>query len=164
MKKSKISRLSSHSRFLEKLALKVLDLGQDKLSIERALGVHWCIESDAFKFRIELKDQPGTRRGMLSTISSVYDSLGIIAPVILIGKRILQEICHGSSWDEPVEGDVLSRWENWRSQLPLLETLSIPRCFKPTNFGKIVSAQLHMQYVRCFRDWIWAMLISTFSR
>ena len=123
--------------------IKGLDLGQDKLPIERALGVHWCIESDAFKFRIELKDQPGTRRGMLSTISSVYDSLGIIAPVILIGKRILQEICHGSSWDEPVEGDVLSRWENWRSQLPLLETFSIPRCFKPSHFGKIVSAQLH---------------------
>ena len=123
--------------------IKGLDLGQDKLPIERVLGVHWCIESDAFKFRIELKDQPCTRRGMLSTISSVYDPLGIIAPVILIGKRILQEICHGSSWDEPVEGDVLSRWENWRSQLPLLETLSIPRCFKPSNFGKIVSAQLH---------------------
>ena len=86
--------------------IKGLDLGQDKLPIERALGVHWCIESDAFKFRIELKDQPCTRRGMLSTISSVYDPLGIIAPVILIGKRILQEICHGSSWDEPVEGDV----------------------------------------------------------
>ena len=80
---------------------------------------------------------------MLSTISSVYGPLGFIAPVILVGKRILQEICHGSNWDEPVEGDDLSRWENRRSQLPLLETLSISRCFKPSNFGKIVSAQLH---------------------
>ena len=118
--------------------IKGLDLGQDKLPIERALGVHWCTESDTFKFRIELKDQPCTRRGMLSTISSVCDPLGFIAPVILVGKRILQGICHSSSWDEPVEGDVLSRWENWRSQLSLLETLGIPRCFKPSNFGKIV--------------------------
>ena len=118
---------------------KGLDLGQDKLPIERALGVHWCIERDTFKFRIELKDQPCTQRGMLSTISSVYDPLVFIAPVILVGKRILQEICHSSSWDEPVKGDILSRWENWRSRLPLLETFSIPRCFKPSNFGNIVS-------------------------
>ena len=90
-----------------------------------------------------MKDQPCTRRGMLSTISSVYDPLGFIAPVVLVGKRILQEICDDSSWDEPVEGDILSRWENWRSQLPLLETISIPRCFKPSDFGKVVSAQLH---------------------
>ena len=37
--------------------IKGLDLSIDKLPIERALGVHWCIESDAFKFRIELKDK-----------------------------------------------------------------------------------------------------------
>ena len=37
--------------------IKGLVLGIDKLPIERALGVHWCIESDAFKFRIELKDK-----------------------------------------------------------------------------------------------------------
>ena len=123
--------------------IKGLDLGQDRLPIERALGVQWCVESDAFKFRIELKDQPCTRRGMLSTISSVYDPLGFIAPVILVGKQILQEICHSNSWDDPVQGDLLARWDKWRSQLPLLEQLSIPRSFKPPDFGQIVSAQLH---------------------
>jgi len=87
--------------------IKGLDLGQGKLPIERTLGVHWCVESDTFKFWIEMRDQPCTRGGMLSTISSVYDPLGFIAPVILVGKQILQEICHGRSWDEPVEGDIL---------------------------------------------------------
>lgn len=123
--------------------IKGLDLGQDKLQIERALGVQWCIESDAFKFRIELKDKPCTRRGILSTICSVYDPLGFIAPVIMVGKQILQDICHERSWDEPVEGEVRARWEKWRSQLPLLEQLNVPRSFKPSNFGKIVSVQLH---------------------
>ena len=45
---------------------------------------------------------------MLSTISSVCDPLDFIAPVILVEKQILQEICYGSSWDEPVEGNILS--------------------------------------------------------
>ena len=53
--------------------VKSLTVGQDKLPIERALGVIWCIESDTFNLRIELKDKPCTRRGILSTISSMYD-------------------------------------------------------------------------------------------
>ena len=36
--------------------VKNLTLGQDKLPIERALGVIWCIESDTFSFSIELKE------------------------------------------------------------------------------------------------------------
>jgi len=53
--------------------VKNLTLGQDKLAIERALGVIWCIESDMFNFRIELKDKPCTHRGILLTIGSIYD-------------------------------------------------------------------------------------------
>ena len=123
--------------------IKGLDLSIDKLPIERALGVHWCIESDAFKFRIELKDKPCTRRGILATISTIFDPLGLIAPVVLVGKQILQEICHGKDWDEPIDGEVLAKWERWRSQLPLLKQLDIARNFKPLHFGRIVTAQLH---------------------
>ena len=53
------------------------------------------------------------------------------------------EICHANGWDEPVDGEVLAKWERWRSQLPLLEQLDIPRIFKPPHFGRIVTAQLH---------------------
>ena len=120
-----------------------LELGQDKLPIERALGVIWCIESDVFNFRIELKDKPCTRRGILSTISSIYDPLGFIAPVVLVGKKILQDICHTNSWDEPVDDATKSRWEKWRNELGLLENLKVPRSFKPKEFGKVVSTQLH---------------------
>ena len=62
---------------------------------------------------------------------------------MLIGKQILQEICHEKGWDEPLEGEVLARWERWRSQLPILHQLDIPRSFKPPSFGIIVTAQLH---------------------
>ena len=55
--------------------VKNLALGQDKLPIERALGVIWCVESDTFNFRIELMDKPCTGRGILSTINSIYDPL-----------------------------------------------------------------------------------------
>jgi hypothetical protein len=117
--------------------VKNLSLGQDKLPIERALGVHWCVESDVFKFRILLKDNPCTRRGILSTISSIYDPLGFIAPVVLVGKKILQDICQENSWDEPVDDATKSKWEKWRSELYLLERLDVPRSFKPKDLGKV---------------------------
>ena len=43
-----------------------LDLGTDRLPVEGALGVQWCMESDVFEFRIVLNDKPPSRRGMSS--------------------------------------------------------------------------------------------------
>lgn len=78
------------------------DLPFDGLPLERALGIKWQRESDVFKFQVELKTQPDTSRGILSTVASIYDPLGFISPVLLNGKRILQDLCqHGIGWDDP---------------------------------------------------------------
>jgi len=61
------------------------------LPVERALGLNWSIENDSFSFRIILKDGTLTRRGILATVSSVYDPLGLA--FLLHGKLILQQIC-----------------------------------------------------------------------
>ena len=80
--------------------LKDLDLRHDSMPVQRSLGTYWCIESDTLGFRIELKDKPLTRRGILSTLSSVYDPLGVVSPVILAGKQILQSLCRlSTAWD-----------------------------------------------------------------
>ena len=124
--------------------LKDLDLRDDVLPVQRSLGTYWCIESDTIGFRIELKDKPFTRRGILSTVCSVYDPLGIVAPVILVGKRLLQERCRdGIEWDDPAPSHIHSQWENWRSELPLLEEITITRCVKPPGFGEPVVIELH---------------------
>ena len=93
-------------------SIKDLDLRHDILPIERALGVQWCIESDTFQFRINLADKPLTRRGVLSTISSVYDPLGFVAPCLLVGKQILQSLCRTEAgWDDPLLDALRTRWE-----------------------------------------------------
>ena len=50
------------------------------------------IEVIIFKFMISLKDRPCTQRGILSTISSIFDPLRFVAPLLLEGKTILQEL------------------------------------------------------------------------
>ena len=124
--------------------LKDLDLRHDTLPIQRSLGTFWCIESDTLGFRIELKDKPLSRRGILSTISSVYDPLGIVSPVILCGKLILQDLCRQNvDWDDPVPEEILPHWERWRNELPLLEDVNIQCCFKPPSFGRVVQSEVH---------------------
>ncbi|XP_052071218.1 uncharacterized protein LOC127709652 [Mytilus californianus] len=124
--------------------LKNLDLLNDKLPITKALGIQWCIESDSFQFRIELTNKPLTRRGILSTLSSVYDPLGFLSPFVLLGKQILQECCSDQiDWDEPPSETLIQRWQQWRNDIQNLAQLGIQRCVKPKDFGNITVCELH---------------------
>ena len=124
--------------------IKDLDLRHDTLPIQRSLGTYWCIESDTFQFRITLKDKPFTRRGILSTVSSVYDPLGIVCPVILTGKLLLRELVQQKAdWDDPVPEEIRPRWEKWRAELKDLEKLETHRCLKPPSFGEVKSTEIH---------------------
>lgn len=58
--------------------MKELDLDKDSLPMERALGLQWCADTDKFKFRTTAQEQPQTRRGILSVVSSLYDPLGLL--------------------------------------------------------------------------------------
>jgi len=113
-------------------------------AVERALGVHWCIESDTLQFRIIMQDKSLSRRGILSTVSSVFDPLGLVAPFILVGKQILQELCRdGVGWDDEVPDNLRPKWEKWRAELPALERLRVARCHKPQDFDKVMNVELH---------------------
>ena len=81
--------------------LKSMELNCDHLPIEHALGIRWATESDELGFKIIINENPLTCHGILSTISSIYDPLGIAAPILLPGKKILQDLCREKlDWDE----------------------------------------------------------------
>ena len=117
----------SNSRVVRRAKdFKMLDLDIDKLPMERALGLQWCVETNTFKFKMELKHQALTKRGMLSMNSSVYDSWGFLAPVTLQAKMMQQELCkRGCSWDDALPQDILYQWKRWLEELALLATFSV---------------------------------------
>ncbi|KAL6480076.1 hypothetical protein MHYP_G00111090 [Metynnis hypsauchen] len=124
--------------------VKNVDLNHDDLPMQRVLGIRWNFESNSFSFKVTLDEKTATRRGILSIVASLYDPLGFLAPFILEGKRVLQEMCQrGMGWDEPLPKDLKSRWESWMKDLENLEKIEIPRCFIPVGFGEVQRAELH---------------------
>ena len=98
--------------------IKELNLDLDALPLEHTLGVQWCVELECFEFTIMLQDKPCTRRGILSTISSIVDPIGFVAPLMLDGKSILQELCgRDLDWDDPIPESIKAKWERWRTEI-----------------------------------------------
>ena len=74
-------------------SLQDLDLNWDIMPTGRTLGMMWDLDQDSFKYQVNMVDMLNTRRGVLSNVASVFDPLGLVSPVVLQGKSILQEIC-----------------------------------------------------------------------
>ncbi|XP_069989477.1 uncharacterized protein [Penaeus vannamei] len=121
-----------------------LDLSKDDLPVERTLGVHWSMAEDCFTFKSCLGDKPLTRRGVLSIVASIYDPLGMVAPLTLPAKMILQDMCQMQiGWDENMGDKEAARWRKWWEQLPKLSRFKLPRSLVPISFGSIISYQLY---------------------
>ncbi|XP_053406602.1 uncharacterized protein LOC128559321 [Mercenaria mercenaria] len=121
----------------------------DSSPVDRALGVQWNVEKDELKFKVQLSEKPITRRGILSIVSSIFDPLGLVAPVTLRAKAIVQNLCRQKlSWDDPIPEKDTYEWKQWLDTLPYLESVSVRRCFKPQDFGTLKNAQLHTSIPR----------------
>lgn len=91
-----------------------VELGSDELPVQTVLGVKWSVNSDTFSFKVILDEKPAMRRGILSTVASVFDPLGFLAPFLLLGKKVLQEMCQrGIEWDDLLPKELMPQWTNW---------------------------------------------------
>ncbi|XP_051788795.1 uncharacterized protein LOC114659410 [Erpetoichthys calabaricus] len=117
--------------------LQNLDLFVDDLPDQRSLGVRWNIMSDIFTFYAPETDRPYTRRGVLSTVNSLFDPLGFLAPVTIRGRLLLRELSrHGSDWDTNLPESMHEQWVQWQSSLQCLRGIQIPRIYSaipPSN-------------------------------
>lgn len=129
-------------------ALRMCNITDVTLPIERALGVLWNVENDALGFRIQFSSKPLSRKVILSDVTSIYDPDGRGSAFVLPGKKILQEItAEKEDWDAPLSEQHTKRWNVWKEDILALENVEVPRCYTPSNFGEPVSQSLH-----CFSD------------
>ncbi|XP_043203646.1 uncharacterized protein LOC122371409 [Amphibalanus amphitrite] len=121
-----------------------LNLDRDELGCNRALGVEWCMEDDTFRFCFQDRKSPVTRRGILSTVSSVFDPIGFWAPISLSAKLILQKLCAAScGWDEAIPPALVDEWQAWLRRAEELSGACLARDISGPS-GSVRSTELHV--------------------
>ena len=105
---------------------KIVNLDLENIPVERALGIIWDPQRDMLHIKGVTKNVALTKRGILSFISSIYDPVGLIAPVTLEPKLIIQDL-----WRRQIDRDVQLlddlklRWTKWKQTLQFLEDVEI---------------------------------------
>ncbi|XP_070515872.1 uncharacterized protein [Cardiocondyla obscurior] len=96
----------------------------------RILGIRWDPVTDEFAIEPTDEAQGGrvTKRAVLAEIARLFDPLGILGPLIVQAKLILQETWQTKiEWDETLPPDLHRRWTEFRERLPQLKGMRVPR-------------------------------------
>ena len=107
--------------------------------VEKVLGMEWDTEADAIKFklkRLDLKKKETTKRECLSTVYSIYDPLGLLAPVTVTAKIILRKVWASRpliDWDDPLPDEIQRDWDSFRESLIHVKELTFKRATKPPD-------------------------------
>ena len=76
------------------------------------------------------KNVPLTKRGILSYTSSIFDPLGILAPIILEPKLIIQSLSKPNlDLDSEIPTDLKQRFLLWKEKLQSWDAIQIPRWY-----------------------------------
>ena len=116
---------------------------------QKILGVCWNVHSDRFIFNLSdiarpTTDLEPTKRNVVSLVGRFYDPLGIVAPVTIRFKMLIQEICESKiDWDQPLNGVLLKRWQVLVGDLKQAQPISIPRSYFNDVNEKVKSSRLY---------------------
>lgn len=116
------------------------DLNLGNLDESKTLGLGWKSRSDELFFTIDLGKTPDTltKRFILSTIAKIFDPLGLLSPVVIKGKVLLQQLWLSKvSWDDEVPQDIAQQWHNITNSLPDLNNLCIPRSIVGIHVSRV---------------------------
>ena len=115
--------------------------------VSKALGTCWDVTPDSFYYvNRPLVDVVSnvTQRSILKQVSSMYDPLGLITPIVLKRRMIFQAVVRLKlQWDEPVPGPLADKWLSWLASLSDLGSLRFSRCLVPESYVDGVAELIH---------------------
>ena len=92
------------------------------------LGMKWDTVADTLTFKQGDLSNVMTKREIVSSVSSIYDPLGLLSPVTVTGKLLIQELWKRNiSWDEEIPADLEQKWTKIRENLRTVSTLTLQR-------------------------------------
>lgn len=98
----------------------------------KTLGVQWNPNKDSIEYKsFSFGSSCITKRSILSEISKYFDPLGLLGPVIIKAKLIMQEIWKlGLKWDERLPQKIIDSWVRLRDELSAMKPISTERKVK----------------------------------
>ncbi|XP_015437418.1 PREDICTED: uncharacterized protein LOC107192626 [Dufourea novaeangliae] len=95
----------------------------------KTLGISWDTHNDDVVYRVDPNfDTRVTKRTILSTISKIFDPLGLLAPVIITAKILIQKLWRLElNWDESLPNDLHTEWTTFMQDFLTLDKVSFPR-------------------------------------
>lgn len=98
----------------------------------KALGITWEPNSDNFKLSIVfdnvINSNNLTKRKVLSTIASIFDPLGWLAPIVIVFKIFMQKLwLTGLGWDDELNSDLTKEWSKHVNNIAQHNTFFLPR-------------------------------------
>ncbi|XP_049290020.1 uncharacterized protein LOC125767458 [Anopheles funestus] len=96
----------------------------------KTLGVSWEPEHDVLSFEsaIDTDTASPTKRSILSNIARMFDPLGLISPIVVRAKILMQELwLQKAGWDDLVPDSICKKWKNIQQDWPLISGFKIDR-------------------------------------
>ncbi|XP_015124513.1 uncharacterized protein LOC107046416 [Diachasma alloeum] len=109
----------------------------------KALGLHWDSKNDSIVYTVHPIPliKKVTKRIVSSDLTKMFDPLGLVGPVIMKGKLIMQQLWKEKlGWDDPVPISINTEWKAYLEQLPLLNNTQFRR---KTILANATEIQLH---------------------
>ena len=113
------------------------------------LGLKWNTSSDNLSLTPQnislLSDQPITKRRVLQISSKTYDPLGLLSPVTIRAKLLIQELWQQRlEWDEPLALELGTKWHGIAEDIQETNKITLPRCYFSESESPTSSPYLHV--------------------
>lgn len=101
----------------DKLTSSILKLGNNESN--KTLGILWNASQDNIQYAISITNKKiTTKRTILSTISQIFDVLGLLGPIVIVAKILLQKLWQAKiGWDEAIPQNLQSIWNQFSADL-----------------------------------------------
>ena len=106
-----------------------LNVSPDTESV-KVLGIAWNYKSDTLHMKeVNYKTQAQlNKRDLLSEISKIFDPLGLVSPLVIRGKILMQKVWTlDYTWDSTLSEDIVKEWLKLKEDLVKVYDINIPR-------------------------------------
>ena len=85
-----------------------------------------------------------TKRNILEVVSTLFDPLGLLCPIIIQMKVIFQKLCVDErDWDDLAPQPIIVQWNQFLYELFELQRIVVPRFIGYSVHENVISTQLH---------------------